>query len=243
METITLTESKRLITLEQTIEAGRKTFVEVGLALAEIRDSRLYRDEFNSFEEYCKNKWGFKKSYAYQLIESANVAESVSAIADIKTESQARELAKVSADKRAEVLERAGDKPTAKAIREAAENLRGTPIGEPRPTTKGDNHGAEPAGGGADGQGLNQPNEVTPVIVSAGETSTRDQSKDFAAALGVSGVDSAARFFSSKVEDIAQAIIDDASDQQLSHAIIEWEVSLRKLRAEQHNRRIENANL
>jgi hypothetical protein len=34
-----------LISLERTIETGRKTFVEVGLALAEIRDAKLYRAE------------------------------------------------------------------------------------------------------------------------------------------------------------------------------------------------------
>ena len=37
--------------IQQTIEAGRKTFVEVGLALAEIRDARLYRSDFDTFEE------------------------------------------------------------------------------------------------------------------------------------------------------------------------------------------------
>jgi hypothetical protein len=45
---ITLQEKMRLESLEGTIDAGRKTFIEVGLALAEIKDSRLYRSEPDS---------------------------------------------------------------------------------------------------------------------------------------------------------------------------------------------------
>ena len=38
-------ESQRLQELEKLIAKGQKTFVEVGLALAEIRDMRLYKRE------------------------------------------------------------------------------------------------------------------------------------------------------------------------------------------------------
>lgn len=40
---LTTTETERLTDLETTIERGLKTFVEVGQALMEIRDGRLYR--------------------------------------------------------------------------------------------------------------------------------------------------------------------------------------------------------
>ena len=123
IEPITLTESARLVALECEIEKGRKTFVEVGLALAEIRDNRLYRSDYGTFEQYCQEKWGFKKSYAYQIIDSASVAKSMSAVADIGSERAARELAKVSPALRAEVVEKAAatGKVTAKSIREASE--------------------------------------------------------------------------------------------------------------------------
>ena len=123
LEPITLDESRRLIDLEKIIEAGQQTFVEVGIALAEIRDAGLYKADFDNFDDYCVTKWGFKRSYAYQLIESAGVAVSVSAIADIKTESQARELAKVPQERREIVIkaatakaESSGRKLTAKDI-------------------------------------------------------------------------------------------------------------------------------
>lgn len=58
MDQLTTTESSKLCQLESTIEAGLKTFVEVGSALMEIRDSRLYRQEFGTFEDYCRERWG-----------------------------------------------------------------------------------------------------------------------------------------------------------------------------------------
>jgi hypothetical protein len=121
-EPITLDESKRLIELENVIAAGQQTFKEVGTALAEIRDARLYKSDYASFEDYCVHKWGFGKSYGYQLIESAAVAAEVSAITDIKTESQARALAKVPKAKRASVITQASKRGplTAKKIREVA---------------------------------------------------------------------------------------------------------------------------
>lgn len=42
---MTIARQTRLEELEATIERGLTTFVEVGLALLEIRDSRLYRAE------------------------------------------------------------------------------------------------------------------------------------------------------------------------------------------------------
>jgi hypothetical protein len=55
---------------------------------------RLYRREYAGFDEYCREKWGWKRDHAYRLIDAAEVVK-VSPIGDkIKTESQARELGK-----------------------------------------------------------------------------------------------------------------------------------------------------
>ena len=43
------------------------------MAIAEIRDSRLYREEFETFEDYCKDRWEFTKSYANNLIAAKSV--------------------------------------------------------------------------------------------------------------------------------------------------------------------------
>jgi hypothetical protein len=51
---------KRLALLEVTITQGMRSFVEVGSALAEIKESRLYAEVgFETFEEYSKQRWGF----------------------------------------------------------------------------------------------------------------------------------------------------------------------------------------
>lgn len=72
-DAITLDERSRLYKLEETIEHGLNTFVDVGNALLEIRDKRLYRQEYSTFEEYCNKRWNMKQSRAYQFMDSAKV--------------------------------------------------------------------------------------------------------------------------------------------------------------------------
>lgn len=112
-----LRDDQRLAELEKTIARGKKTFVEVGLALAEIRDLRLYRREYSGFAEYCREKWGWTRQHAYRLIEAAPVAKCHQLVTN---EGAARELAKVEPDQRAEVVQAivdAGKPVTAAAIK------------------------------------------------------------------------------------------------------------------------------
>jgi hypothetical protein len=99
---LTKTERKTLDRCEKTIQAGQRTFVEVGQALAEIRDQRLYRGAFPSFEAYCKTTWDFGRQYAYRLIGSAEVVQKLSPVGNTlpmpATESQARPLTRVDPD-------------------------------------------------------------------------------------------------------------------------------------------------
>ena len=128
---MTAVEKKRLAEVEQVIEQGIAVFVEVGSALAEVRDSKLYRAEFKTFEAYCQTRWGLGRTYVFNLIESAQTAEEMFAIANISVgnEAQARELAKVTKasgiKEAAKVLEAvaADGKVTAKAIAAKAKTL------------------------------------------------------------------------------------------------------------------------
>ena len=131
------TKSK-LELLENVIRLGRKTFFEVGSALAEIMEERLYIEKgFGSFAEYCDSVWGFKKSYAYQLIRSAEVVtelpKSVSTIVENLNPGQIREIAKIPVEDRELTIEIAilkaksdGRKMTAKDISAAAEPMVAT---------------------------------------------------------------------------------------------------------------------
>ena len=125
VEPLDLAEKNTLAYNESIISKGMEAFVAVGNALARIREDRLYRQTHATFESYCRERWGLSKRHCNRLIESAEVVESVGPIGpEITTESQARELAKVPPERRAEVVEKAttatGGKITAKAIQKAA---------------------------------------------------------------------------------------------------------------------------
>lgn len=73
-------------------DAGRRFFLL-------IRDSRLYRTEYSTFEDYCRERWGMSKTHANRLVESAIVIQNLGPIGPIpQTESQARPLAKLAPD-------------------------------------------------------------------------------------------------------------------------------------------------
>ena len=140
-----LRDDQRLAELEKTIMRGKKTFVEVGLALAEIRDLRLYRREYSGFEEYCRKKWGWSKPYCTQLITAAAVVESLPADKQvaIATESQARELAKVEPAQRAGVVQAIVDQ--GKPVTAAAIKAHLPPPPMVRSETKGSGAAAKAA--------------------------------------------------------------------------------------------------
>jgi hypothetical protein len=56
----------------------------------EIRDSRLYRQEFDTFEDYCRERWKMSKTNANRLIDAAEVATNVTPIGVIPTHSMER---------------------------------------------------------------------------------------------------------------------------------------------------------
>jgi hypothetical protein len=72
---LTKTETASLADCEQIIERGMATFIDVGRALLQIRDKRLYRGAHASFEAYCKERWDFDQSYGHRMANSAKVVE------------------------------------------------------------------------------------------------------------------------------------------------------------------------
>lgn len=100
-------ESARLHDLENTIAQGLKTFVEVGSALARIREERLYREGYATFEDYCRDKWQMSRPNAYELMQAAAVVGNLSGIPDIpdtpKNVAQVRPLASLEPEKQREV--------------------------------------------------------------------------------------------------------------------------------------------
>jgi hypothetical protein len=123
-------EKAALERCEAVIARGVQTFIQVGDALAEIRNGKLYRMQFATFEDYCREKWGIGGSRARQLIGAANVAHEIESVTTVtlSNEAQARAVAKAAPADRPEVLVRAveiaGDDPlTAKHITQAAAEI------------------------------------------------------------------------------------------------------------------------
>jgi hypothetical protein len=93
MEILNIDESHELERCEVVIKQGLNTFIEVGEALFIIRDKRLYRREFKTFEDYCQQKWALSRQRVYQLIDASNVINHLSTMVDIPTsERQIRPL-------------------------------------------------------------------------------------------------------------------------------------------------------
>lgn len=121
--------SQRLAEAEAIIERGLGTFMDVGNALARVRDERLYRGTHGNFEDYCRARWAMSRKRAYDLMSAAETVEALSPIGDIlpTTESQARELTGLPPAVAAEVMQAAAEsgKVTAATIRDARNDITG----------------------------------------------------------------------------------------------------------------------
>lgn len=107
----TLTEAEliELSSLEAKVEQGLRAFWEIGQALGRIRDRRLYRQEYGTFDDYCINRWEMSRRSAYQLIEAARVYENVRHGAQIlpANERQTRPLVTLPPEKQQEAWAKA----------------------------------------------------------------------------------------------------------------------------------------
>ena len=130
MEILNIEESHELERCEVVIKQGLNTFIEVGQALMTIKEKRLYRINFKTFEDYCIERWAISKPRAYQLIEAANVMIGLSTIVDVlpQTESQTRPLTSLEPEIQKEVwkevVETHGEKITAAKVQSVVNNWK-----------------------------------------------------------------------------------------------------------------------
>ena len=97
---------ERLSDLEKIIADQRYYFYDIGKALKEIRDKRLYKIAlFDNFEAYTKNRWDMSRSQAYRLINAFTVVNNLSPIGDKfpENEAQARLLTQFNQDKQCKI--------------------------------------------------------------------------------------------------------------------------------------------
>lgn len=100
---LTPEQRRQLERAERRIAAGLKWFLDVGLALKEIKDQRLYCEQYDTFEDYVFERWGLSRPRAYELCAASEVVSSLSAIADMEVlpenEAQARPLTRLKSAK------------------------------------------------------------------------------------------------------------------------------------------------
>lgn len=66
-EDLTPAEIDNLDQLEAIVQPGLDAYVDVGDALAEIRDRHLYRESHPSFETYVRDRWGIDTANGHPL--------------------------------------------------------------------------------------------------------------------------------------------------------------------------------
>ena len=126
---LNIEERNELERCEVVIKQGLQTFVEVGQALMLIRDKRLYRAEFGTFEAYCNEKWQLKRRHIYRLIDSSQVVQNVSSRTQMppQTEYHARPLTKLEPELQAEAwqktVEQHGENITQKKVEEVVKEF------------------------------------------------------------------------------------------------------------------------
>lgn len=135
-EELTEEESRLRLHLERKVE---RAFYEAGKALMELRERRLFRSSHKTFEEYCKDRFGYSRRQPYYLIDAAAVVDNISEKCEPMVhilptnERQVRPLTQLEPDLQREVWQQAvieaGDKvPSGRIVKEVVERLKEKPL-------------------------------------------------------------------------------------------------------------------
>jgi hypothetical protein len=137
IEPLSDTEIFEFMSFEEVVGTGWNSFVQVGLALGQIREKRLYRETYPTFESYCRVRWQYGRDYVDRLISAAQVFNRLLTICQQtkpEHESQVRPLIGLTPDQAGQVWEAAVAKAgsrriTAAIVKSAMHDLK---IGPPR---------------------------------------------------------------------------------------------------------------
>jgi len=130
MEILNIDESHELERCEVVIKQGLQTFIEVGQALMTIKEKRLYRIGFKTFEDYCVERWSINKAYANRLIQATESITNLTPMGVIlpKSERQVRPLTSLEPEIQkevwTEVVKTHGDNITAAKVQSVVNNWK-----------------------------------------------------------------------------------------------------------------------
>ncbi len=105
-ETLSPQEQTAFEACEKAITIGLSAFRQAGKALGIIRDKRLYRAKWATFEGYLEARWRISSSYASRLMEAAEIVARLEGLPEPTTESQVRPLASVHPEQQRETWEK-----------------------------------------------------------------------------------------------------------------------------------------
>ena len=119
------------VEIPRDIQIGGDAFDRAAKNLLRIRNEKLYREEFSTFEEFCRTILSFSKTHVNRLLTAADVIQALMAQGEIvlpDNERVARELAKYPKPDRLLIWKRAKQlsdrrKPDYLAIRKAATEI------------------------------------------------------------------------------------------------------------------------
>lgn len=141
---LTTDERRELQKSEAIIELGIRKFWEVGTELLKVRNSRLYREDYATFQEYCETRWNFSRQRASQIINSTEVRATLSTSGCQtlpETERETRALQHLEPEEQVKVWkkaeEKAGGKPSPAQISETMDaEVKPEPPTEKEPPPK-----------------------------------------------------------------------------------------------------------
>jgi len=136
---LTEPEVMRKFAYEEVIASGWNNIIQVGMALAAMRDQELYREEFLTFQDYCLVNWQYGRRYVDYLISAVQVLTNLSTSSSQirpEHETQLRPLIGLTPEQAVQAWERAAAKAgarkvTEKLVRQAMNELQLAP--PPRP--------------------------------------------------------------------------------------------------------------
>lgn len=101
---LTEQEQRELDSLEAKIREGLSLFLEIGEPLAKIKQDKLYRAKYISFQKYCTEEFEISFQYAYRMVAAFEVKPGVDeqtskhALEEVTSERHLREFVKVKHD-------------------------------------------------------------------------------------------------------------------------------------------------
>ncbi|AFZ38304.1 hypothetical protein Sta7437_4876 (plasmid) [Stanieria cyanosphaera PCC 7437] len=132
IEELTDEEQQERLHLERQVE---RSFYVAGKALQQLRDRRLYRSTHSTFEDYCRERFGYSRRHPYLLIDAAIVVDNLSQKCDPldhilpTSERQVRPLSKLDRYQQVEVWQQAveeagGVVPSSRIVRDLVQRIK-----------------------------------------------------------------------------------------------------------------------